>query len=102
MAFLDHALCLDFHCPASCIGLHAAAPAARAARAPLLDDHVANLPCVAATVPQLPVECHATADARSPEDAQQRFRAATGAEQQLRVGGHRHVVAELHARPKPL
>ena len=71
-ALLDELARVRFHRRATGVGLHAAAPPARAARAVQLDDDVPDLRRAAAPAPRLAVEHDAAADARSPEDAEQR------------------------------
>src|SRR6202035_2600925 len=102
VALLHQALRLGFHRTPPGVRLHATPPSAHAARAALLDHHVADLPRIAAAVPELAVERHPSAHAGSPEYAQQRASPPTRTEPQLRVGGHRHVVAQPRLHPEPL
>src|SRR3954447_12485938 len=93
LALVDAAAGLELHRLAPRVGLHAAGAPARALRAALLDDHVADLAGAAAAVPLLAVEDQAAADARAPEDAEQRLVVAPRAELELGGGRHRDVVA---------
>ena len=71
-ALLVLAARLRLHRRAAGVGLHAAAPPARAAGAVALDHHVADLAGGAAAEPGLAVEDQPAADAGAPEDAEQR------------------------------
>ena len=103
LAPLRHQLArMPFHRGAPGVGLHAAAPPARAARALQLDDHVADLAGAAASRPRLAVEDEPAAHAGSPEDAEQRAVEAPRAEVELGVGGHLHVVADADLGPSAL
>src|SRR6185312_5766244 len=84
----------DLHRAPARVGLHAPAPAAGAARAVALDDHVADLAGGAAADPRASVEDDAAAHAGAPEHAQQRAIRAPRAQQRLGVGGHLDVVAQ--------
>src|SRR5439155_1190961 len=82
------------HRGAAGVGLHAAAAAAGAASAVLLDDHVADLPGGAAPEPRLAVQDDAAAHTGTPEDADQRVEVAAGAQLGLGRGGDADVVAD--------
>ena len=76
---------LRLHRPAARVGLHAAAPTARTARAAALDHHVADLAGRPAADPALAVEDQAAADPGAPEDAEDRVVGLAGAELELGV-----------------
>src|SRR5207244_703985 len=68
LAALGQAACAGLHRGASGIGLEAAAAAAGAAPAVLLDHRMADLPSRATAGPELAVEHQPTAHAGAPED----------------------------------
>src|SRR3954468_12671714 len=100
LALLDAAAGARLHRPAPGVGLHAAAAAARAARAVHLDDHVADLRGGPAAEPRLAVEDDPAADAGAPEDAEQGAVGLRGADLELGVDGAADVVAERDGRPQ--
>src|SRR6202012_609209 len=100
LAVLLTAARLRFHRRAARVGLHAAAPAARAFGAAAFDHHVADLPGRAAAEPGLAAEDQAAADAGPPEDADQAVEALAGAERVLGFGRHLDVVADPDFRPQ--
>src|SRR5207253_340933 len=73
-----------FHRRASGVRLHAAAAAARAARAADLDDHVSDLTGAAAAPPRAAVEDQPAAHPGTPKHAQQRRIRTARAERELR------------------
>src|SRR4051812_40101745 len=89
------------HGGASRVGLHAAAASAGAAGAVAAHDDVADLARGPAPEPRLAAEHEAAADAGAPEDAEDGVELAGGAELELGVGRHLHVVAEPHGRADP-
>jgi hypothetical protein len=91
---LDAPARAGLHRAAARVGLHAAAPAAAAARAVDAHDHVAELAGRAAPGPRPAVEHEPAADARAPEDAEQRPVLARRADLELRVRRQVDVVAE--------
>src|SRR5829696_2121564 len=99
-ALLDELARPQLHRAAACVGLHAAAPPARASRAADLDHDVADLTRGAAARPRLGVQDDPAADARAPEDAEQRAELAGRAELELGVRGDVDVVADRDGRPE--
>ncbi len=87
--------CAFHRCPSG-IGLHAAAPAAGAARAVHLHDHVPDLTGGSKARPWLAVEDQPAADAGPPEHAEQRVVQPAGPQLELGVGRDLHVVSDLH------
>src|SRR4051812_10142058 len=102
VALLHAAARLGLHGAAPGVGLHAAAAAARAPGAADLDDHVADLTGGAAPEPALAVEDDAAADARAPEDAEQRVVRLAGAQLELGVGGDVDVIGDQDLRAELL
>ena len=84
------------HRPAAGVGLHAAAPSARALQPVHLHHDVADLGRGTAPRPALAVQHQAAADARAPEDAEHRPVALAGAEPVLGLGRDVDVVADPH------
>src|SRR5690606_18594369 len=76
------------------VRLHAPAPPARADRAVVLHDHVAELARRSAPEPGAAVEEDRAAHARSPEHPEERGMLGAGPELELRVRRHLHIVAE--------
>src|SRR4029079_18071325 len=79
------------------VGLHAPQASAAAALAADPHDDVADLARRAAPRPRAAVEHDPAADARAPEDAEDRAVRAPGAERELGVGRDLDVVAEQRA-----
>ncbi len=86
---------LGLHRRPARIGLDASAPPAGALRAALLDHHVSDLAGTAAPQPRLAVEDQPAADPGAPEDSDERLVGTSGAELELGLGCHLHVVADL-------
>src|SRR3954452_9546771 len=88
---------LRLHRSAARVGLHAAFAAATALVAVWVHPYVADLAGRTAADPLLAVEDEPAAHARSPEHAEDRLVGLAGAEPELGLGCHRHVIAEEHA-----
>src|SRR5204863_3825634 len=85
---------LGLHRGPAGVGLQASASPARASRAALLHDRVADLTGAAAAEPMLTAEHQPAAHPGAPEDADQRVVRTTRAERGLGLRGHADVVAD--------